>query len=108
MGGSTPDQAGEEISDDWYPDHEPRNYIQDHTGLQQKVASGGVAFWLWTSWRMTFRFVLGHYSFDVEGCVPVAASAVFSVCPGARPCRWDASQATTSEISSGVIGFPGT
>src|ERR1700733_6523226 len=76
------DQAGENVANDRYPNHKPCNRVNDDTDLEQEVAPGGITLRLGTRWRMTFGFVWCHYWFEVEGCVPVVASAVFVACPG--------------------------
>src|ERR1700730_13093131 len=85
------DQAGEDESDDWQPDHEARNRVENEANLKQKISPRGIAFYLRGRWGMTFRFVWCHYWFEVRGCVPLVASAVLAICPGAGPCRRDAS-----------------
>ena len=50
----------------------------------KKSRRRGITLRLWTHWRMTFRFVWGHYWFEVEGCVPVVASAVLADLPWSR------------------------
>src|SRR5271165_16042 len=67
-----------------------------------------MVLWPWIEWRTIIRFVWCHCWLVGEGCAPAVASVACTDWPEVVASRRDESQATTSEISSALIGFPDT